>query len=39
MTKAAILRCIEELKRKFIELRAVMEQLPEATETSRPSDA
>ncbi len=38
MTKAAILRCIEELESKLGELRAAVEEWPEARE-ARPADA
>jgi outer membrane protein TolC len=38
MTKAAILRCIEEMESKLGELRAAVKELPEATE-ERPADA
>jgi hypothetical protein len=33
MTKAVILRCIEDMERKLAELRTVVEQLSEATAT------
>ena len=34
MTKAAILRCIGEMESKLAELRAAVEKLPEAAETT-----